>query len=276
MSKFLQFLSTPFPQPTRTSKKLLYIILVGIGSSCFILLYNPFGIKSQNGEWLVDVVVFSLGLVFILAVLFMEWLIPMVVPHLFNRWTLGKAIVWYTIVILFVGFVMFAYKNAWAGFQEFTSRDFLLVSGRVLIIGGTVSFIVLGVWQYVNQRKIALLSARETYTITAQNGKSIQLVLKDILYISSDDNYVDIHYLKDNTREKEVFRSSLKNIETQIVNPLSPMKRCHRQYLINSERFQIEKMTSRTMTIVLQGYEDQVPVSKKYIPEMKQHLSTRP
>ena len=276
MTKLLQFLSTPFPRPQRTRKNLLYIVLVGLGSSFFILLYKPFGIQNQTGEWLVTVVIFSLGLVFILSVLLMEWVVPAVFPYLFRQWTLGKAIMWYTWLILFVGFVMFVYKNLWSGFREFTSLEFLLVSGRVFIIGITVSFVVLGIWQYISQRKMALVSSQETYTIKAQNGKAIQFIPQDILYIQSDDNYVDIHYLAKGVRQKEVLRSSLKSVETQIVNPLSPMVRCHRQYLINLERFQIAKMTTRAMTLALKDYEDEVPVSKKYIPDLKQQLSTRP
>ncbi|OJJ19425.1 hypothetical protein BKI52_21690 [marine bacterium AO1-C] len=276
MSKFFQFLSTPFPRPQRTRKNLLYIVLVGIGSSFFILLYKPFGIQNQTGEWLVDAVIFSLGIVFIFSVLLMEWGLPVVFPRLFKQWTLGKAVLWYAWVILFVGFVMFVYKNLWAGFQEFTFQEFVLVLGRVFIIGFTVSFVVLGIWQYISQRRVALISSQETYTITAQNGKSVQFVLKDILYIQSDDNYVDIHYLAQGIRQKEVLRSSLKNIESQIVNPLSPIIRCHRQYLINLECFKIAKMTTRAMTLTLQGHDDQIPVSKKYIPNLKQQLSTHP
>ncbi|HAS39279.1 MAG TPA: hypothetical protein DCS93_02315 [Microscillaceae bacterium] len=276
MTKLLQFLSTPFPRPQRTRKNLLYVVLVGIGSSFFILLYNPFNIQNQTGEWWLKLVIFSLGLVFILAIWLIEWVFPALVPRLFKQWNLGKAILWYTWVILFVGFVMFVYKNLLGGFQAFTSREFLLVSGRVFVIGITVSFVVLGIWQYINQRKIALVSSQETYTITAQNGKAVQFIPQDILYIQSDDNYVDIHYLARGERQKEVLRSSLKNIETQIVNPLSPIIRCHRQYLINLERFHIAKMTTRAMTLTLKDYEDEVPVSKKYIPELKQQLSTRP
>lgn len=275
-SNLSQLLFTPFPRPQRSKKKLWYIILVGLGCSFFILLYQPFGIQNQTGEWLVDLVIFSLGVVFILAILFMEWVIPQLFPRLFNHWTLGKAVLWYTCVILFVGLTMFIYKNIWGGFREFTSLEFFLVVGRILIIGSTVSFIILGVWQYFNQKNIAAILANETYTVTAQNGKTIKLILKEILYISSDDNYVDIHYLADGIRQKAVFRSSLKNMEAQIVTPLSPIFRCHRQHLINIEYFTIEKMNSRSMLVTLDNYGDEIPVSKKYIDHIKQHLSTHP
>lgn len=273
--QILKYLSTPFPRPEKNRKNLLWIILVGLGSSFFILVYEPFGIENTTGEWFVDIIIFSLGIVFIISVLFMEWLIPKLFPQLFKKWTLGKAIAWYTMVFLFVGVVMFLYKSYLAGFRDFTFQEFLLVLARICGIGITVSFFVLGIWNYINRKKISLITSGENYTITASNGKSIQLNLKDIVFIASDDNYIDIHFLSQGQRKKEVLRSSLKNVEAQIANPLSPIYRCHRRYLINTEYFKILKMNSRTMTIGLDNHPDQIPVSKQYAEEIAHHLQFR-
>lgn len=111
--------------------------------------------------------------------------------------------------------------------------------------------------------------------ITPQNGNPIELKLKDILYINSNDNYVDIHFMSNGERKKNLIRSSLKSVEAQIVNPLSPIRRCHRGYLINVEYFKIQKMTSRNMVIALLHYPDEIPVSKQYIESIKNQLQTR-
>lgn len=275
MSPF-DYLYTPFPRPVRNRKNLLWVILVGMSGSIFIMLYNPFGIRNDTRLWYVDLVILGLGVLFILSVLIMEWLIPSLFPKLFKKWTLGKALIWYTLLIVFIGANNFLYKNYWANFNEFTWTEFLLVLARTLGVGVTVTFFVLGIWQYLNRKKIALITSKETYTVTTQNGKKVNLNLKDILYISSDDNYVDIHYESGDIRKKIILRSSLKNIESQIVNPLSPICRCHRRYLINTEYFSILEMSSRSMTITLKNYEDQVPVSKQFVPSIKRSLSISP
>jgi DNA-binding LytR/AlgR family response regulator len=139
-----------------------------------------------------------------------------------------------------------------------------------------VSFFILGIWQYLNRRKIASITAKETYTVTTQSGQQVSLNLQDILFIGSDDNYVDIHFETSGNRNKIMLRSSLKNVESQIVNPLSPIIRCHRSYLINSEHFEIVNSSSRSMTIGLKNYDHQIPVSRQYIPSIKTRLTIRP
>lgn len=272
----VEYLSTPFPRPKRNRKNLLWVVLVGIASSLFILLYQPFGIENTTGELFVDLVILSLGILFIFSVLFMEWGIPSLFPKLFRNWTLGKALLWYALVILFIGAVQFLYKSFWSNFQEFTWADFLGVLARTLGIGITVSFFVTGIWQYLNRKRLSLISSAEIYTVTSQGGKTLSLNLRDILYISSDDNYVDIHYEADGERNKLVFRSSLKNVEKQIVNPLSPILRCHRRYLINAEHFSVDNPSNRNMTVKLKHHGDSVPVSGQYTTAVKARLQIRP
>ena len=274
--KVLNYLSTPFPRPAKNRKNLLWVVVVGISASIFILLYKPFGIENTTGELWVDLVIFSLGLLFIASVLFMEWLIPSLFPKWFGKWTLGKALLWYTLVLVFIAAVNFLYKSYWSNFQEFTLVDFLWVLARTFVISITVCFFILGIWQYFNRRKLALISAQETYRVTTQNGQEIDLNLKDTLYISSDDNYVDIHYRSGGKRSKIVIRSSLKNIETQVVNALSPIHRCHRRYLINIAHFSLLDPRTRSMVVGLKGQDDEVPVSKQYARFILSLLSVRP
>ena len=88
------------------------------------------------------------------------------------------------------------------------------------------------------------------------------------MYVVSDDNYVDIHIQSDEKREKIIFRSSLKNIEEQIVNPLSPLYRCHRRYIINASFFKIKNRKSRNTSLELIPFGEEIPVSAKYASEI--------
>ena len=220
--------------------------------------------------------IIGLGLVFFLAIYIVEFLIPRLVPKLFIQWTLGKAVLWYTFGILIVGAIMFLSKSYLAGFRDFTWNEYLLVLGRILGIGIIVSFFVLGIINYFNRKKLSLLAPTEGYLIKAANDKSLRLNLKEVMYIVSDDNYVDIHLEVNGERKKIVFRSSLKNIEAQIVNPLSPIYRCHRRHLINIYHFKPKSQSSRSTTIKLINYSDEVPVSKQYVDQIIKLLQIRP
>ncbi|MEM6830286.1 MAG: LytTR family transcriptional regulator DNA-binding domain-containing protein, partial [Bacteroidota bacterium] len=133
-------------------------------------------------------------------------------------------------------------------------------------------FFVLGLISYTQKSKIASIAANESCFVKAPNGKVTQLFFNEILYIESDENYVDIHLLKNGARRKEVIRSSLKNIEDQLVYAISPMYRCHRKYLINFKYFEVVDSSSRSMTIQLKGGETTIPVSKQYVTKISDLL----
>ncbi len=273
--KLKNIILAPFPRPKWTRKNILWIILVGLGASIFILLYEPFGIANTTGEWHVDLVIFSLGLVFIASAFFAEFVVPALFPKPFKRWTVGKAMIWYPIVIVFLGGVQFLYKSWWGGWIDFTWQEFFFVLARMLGISFTVAFFILGIWQYLDKKKFSRILSKEVYNLKTPDGRETRLDLSEVLFIASDDNYVDIHIESAGTRKKIILRSSLKNIETQLANPISPIKRCHRGFLINTNYFKILEERNRKMTIGLENYNDEIPVSGQFIPLMKEHLDFR-
>ncbi|MEM9857429.1 MAG: LytTR family DNA-binding domain-containing protein [Bacteroidota bacterium] len=265
-----RLLKAPFPKPEFSKQKVIWIVILGLGCSLFILFYNPFEISSQTRDFYLKALIFNLGIIFSACIIFMEWIIPKAFPKAFKNWNIGKALIWYTLVILFTGTIIFLYKSFLGGFSEFGLMDFFYVFGRVVVISFTVAVAVVGISQLFNQKRIATLISGENFQIQTADGKSINISLNDILFATSDDNYVDIHYLENEDRTKVILRSSLKSIEAQIVNPISSIYRCHRQYLINTERFKIVKASSRSMTLILNEYADEIPVSAKYVDTIKQ------
>lgn len=217
-----------------------------------------------------------MGIVFIASYLFIEWIVPSVIPNPFKTWTLSRAIAWYTLVILFIGAAMFLYKSFLAGFTDFTLKEYFFVIGRTFLIALTVSFFSLGLYQYFSRKPISFFANSTTYDIKTSAGKNLSINPQQILYISSDDNYVDVHYEVNGHRTKAILRSSLKHIEAQLVNQISPIHRCHRRFLINVNRFESRKITSRNMIIVLKDHPDELPVSRQYIERIKQLMPTRP
>lgn len=274
--KLLKILYTPFPRPKNTIKNFFWVLLIALSATFFIIIFEPFDIENRTGGWYFNIAIFGLGLVFFISIYLMEFVVPQILPKFFHNWSFGKAIIWYTWLILFVGAIMFICKSYLAGFSDFTWTEYLFVLGRLLGIGITVSFFVIGFFNYFNRKNFSLISSNENYLITAPNTKSIRLNLNDVMYIVSDDNYVDIHIETNGIRKKLVIRSSLKNIEDQIVNPITPIYRCHRRHLINITYFKIKKSTSRNTTIELINYKDEIPVSKQYVSQIKKLVQIRP
>lgn len=83
----------------------------------------------------------------------------------------------------------------------------------------------------------------------------LQIKRSDLICISSADNYVEISYLIHSVLHKKLLRTTLKNIESQIINLL----KVHRSHLINPIHFKAWKNAN---TLLLTQME--VPVSKNY------------
>lgn len=272
----IRYFETPFPRPNNNRTNVFWVFLIGVLCSVFILIFKPFNIENTSGALYQDLILFSLGILFSLSIYAWDFVIPGLFPKPFKKWTLGRAIVWYSLMMLFVGALMFLYKSYLGGFSDFTFKEYLFVCGRVFLISITVSFFVLGLISYLRKSNISSLASNESCFLKAPNDRTIQLYFNEILYIESDDNYVDIHLLKNGERSKEVFRSSLKNVEDQLVYAISPIYRCHRKYLINFKYFEVVDSSSRSMTIRLKDGETSIPVSKQYVPQISQLLPTRP
>ncbi|NQZ79165.1 MAG: LytTR family transcriptional regulator, partial [Ekhidna sp.] len=217
----------------------------------------------------------SLGILFSASIYIWDFLIPSLFPKSFKKWTLGRAVLWYSFMILFVGALMFLYKSYLGGFSDFTFKEYLFVCGRVFLISVTVSFFVVGIINYFRNDKISSIASNESCLVKAPNDKEILLYFNEILYIESDENYVDIHLMINGERRKEILRSSLKGIEDQLVYALSPIYRCHRKYLINFQYFEVLDANTRSMTIQLKEGGITIPVSKQYVPQISKLLINR-
>lgn len=107
------------------------------------------------------------------------------------------------------------------------------------------------------------------------DNKSGKLTLnyKNIVSIKSADNYIEIFYLENDLVEKKLIRSTLKNIESQLVHQRSFI-RCHRTRIINS--IHIDKLARNYSgyCIKMSYLDEEIPVSRQYIAQVKEVIST--
>ena len=76
--------------------------------------------------------------------------------------------------------------------------------------------------------------------MVAENEKdSIELFAESLFYIESSDNYSTIFYEKAGKLQKELLRSSLTRLESQISS--ESIVRCHRSFIVNLDK--VEKVT---------------------------------
>jgi DNA-binding LytR/AlgR family response regulator len=107
--------------------------------------------------------------------------------------------------------------------------------------------------------------------ISENSSENLSLLIADVAFIKSADNYVEITYKEGDSFKKKLIRNTLKNIEQQI-GQYSNFIRCHRICLVNMHY--VEKLntsySNHWLTII--GYHEQIPVSRQYLLKLKESL----
>jgi DNA-binding LytR/AlgR family response regulator len=107
--------------------------------------------------------------------------------------------------------------------------------------------------------------------VSDNNSENLTLLIAEVAYIKSADNYVEIAFKEGDSFRKKLIRNTLKNIELQI-KQYSNFIRCHRICIVNLHY--IEKLTrsDNNHWLTIKGFEEQVPVSRQYLLKLKEAL----
>lgn len=102
----------------------------------------------------------------------------------------------------------------------------------------------------------------------AGNYENLRLFFKDLVYIQSSDNYVEISYLENNVLKKALIRTKLSSIKKDFPDLLQT----HRSFLINKLHFkQWQIKNSKTELILFNDIV--IPISKTYLDNTKHSLN---
>ena len=94
--------------------------------------------------------------------------------------------------------------------------------------------------------------------------------LNQLLYIQSQDNYIEIHYLKDGDYTKHLMRGTLK----KLLNDFPFLLKVHRSFIVNPYKVECLVGNYTKAAISLKNVDVSIPVSKSYFSSVKNYLST--
>jgi DNA-binding LytR/AlgR family response regulator len=93
----------------------------------------------------------------------------------------------------------------------------------------------------------------------------MRLTLKsvNILYLESNDNYVNVYYLDNEKTKSYLVRNSLKQLEKSLKD--YPIYRCHRSYSVNIKNVKMIRKAKKGYELVINSLKEEcLPVSKSY------------
>ena len=145
-----------------------------------------------------------------------------------------------------------------------------LVGKALKITAGTCIYPYLFIWIGMEAKTInTSLSQRSDDTSLIRfydEYKKLRFVIapEAVLYIRSEDNYAQIHYLDKGMPQKFILRSSMKALEDNLRQ--HGLIRCHRSYFVNPSFIRIIHRNDAGLIVAelnQEGYES-IPISQKY------------
>lgn len=107
--------------------------------------------------------------------------------------------------------------------------------------------------------------------ISETSTENLTLIIAEVVFIQSADNYVEIVYMDGDKIKKELIRNTLKNIELQI-KQYSNFIRCHRTCIVNMHYIEKLNQDYNSHWLTIKGYPERIPVSRQYLLKLKEAL----
>ncbi len=279
---FLNWLKKPYYFINSTKYNLILSFGVGLFVFLFLFLFEPFGLTSILNNKLLYTGGF--GLISFTTMSFFYLVLPYFFKDFFKdeNWTVGKNIYFLFFMVLVICFGNFYYNTAVQNTKNFsllTFKDFFTYTFSLsifpLIIFTFISEKLYRLHREKNSieimklKKISIHSKNniDEITLFSNNNKdSIILNLHNLIYITSNKNYVSFYVLTNTVVKEKVLRITLTNVEKKLLQ-YNYLIRCHKSYIVNSKFMNRISGNARGYFLESNNLKIQIPVSRSFKKE---------
>lgn len=264
--------------------ELVELFAISLGIFLFILFFNPFGLNNPNLNNQLLVTLGLGGIIFFMMSLFYI-VLPLIFPRLLKpdvsreepQYIIGF-IVWIINSVAFAFYLRYIGRISLSFYMVFKAVVVCLAPFIVYWIIQTriilkQQIIILkhkmGRMQDALSGQITYLLQRKTVIESENKSESIELMLSDIIYIRSADNYIELVYNENGELKRRLLRNTLKNIEKQL-SQYPDFLRCHRTTLVNTNYIERLYRSYSGVLIKIKGYDIEIPVSRQYLLKVKE------
>ncbi len=259
---------------------------IGLGVFLFVLIFKPFPLDHIEFDER-KLFVLGLGALVFLVLFIVRIVYPCLMENNYQHETktalhslLSGFIIWLVCTVIFSVYLNFAGFVSPSSYLVFKIVLICLAPPLILAFYDKMAELkrqneALILEEKIIQQKIGKNEAdhlnRSIEFIAETNAEKVSLLVKDILFIKSADNYAEIHYYDADLVKKKLVRNTLKNIELQI-RAYPGFIRCHRICIVNTH--QIEKLNGNCNhhSLILKGCDEEIPVSRQYFLKLKEAL----
>lgn len=285
MQRIRKYLSHLYPLEENIWK---IIIPISVFIGLFLVVFQPFGLY----DLIVKYKVFKLagyGLVTFFMLIINLLLIPRLFPLRFKeeKWTVLKEICFLLWILFTVGLGNLLYSSLTMGFT-LTTVNLLIFQVYTLAIGIIpVTVLTMIKQNYLNRKNresahliTSSIKEHQIYPgmereirISSENEKEYAVMkVQDLLFIKSDGNYITVGYLKSGTITMTLLRNTMK-YAVDLLEPYPFIFQCHRSWLVNLHRISEVLGNSQGLRIIIDGFEEEIPVARKIMTGFRQAIA---
>ncbi len=245
----------------------MHSLIVPLFALIFIIYYKPYDVYAflsmEHASFAFNVtILFCITLVSISITRGWLYLIGKyrrITKSVYLAWCIGETLV----ASLFISLYIVLMDKESASFFELAGSSYIMMLATCIYPYG---FLWLGMELYSKNNEEHESSDDSSLIRFHDEYKKLRLVIAPdaVIFIKSEDNYVQIHYIDKNRTKKFILRSSMRALEDTLGQ--HGLVRCHRSYFINPAFIRIvHRDTSGLIVAELNqdGYES-IPISRKY------------
>jgi hypothetical protein len=287
----LTLLQQPYPGYSGARKGLAICAVVALCVWGVLFLLKPFGLHRLPANTLAWHALVYAGATFTIATVF-TILLPCWLPKWYaeEKWNVRRELLLMLLMVITIAvanlFINSILVKGGISFKELLRFMGITLSVGILPLSIAIIFKQRSLYQKYRQAaeilnrqlKEETASAatpiiQDALQLTGDNQQErIQLLPRQLLLISTADNYVAIVHLENNQSQSVLFRGTLKKMESDLqTHP--QFIRCHRSHIVNLDAVRRVTGNAQGYKLELDGWPEPIPVGRQYNPLIKERLA---
>lgn len=285
MKRFFRKFNEPFPDPDSSKQSFIHTLWVGLFITLFLYFITPNDLDNFDGNTFLLCARF--GIITVVVATLFDFLLIFIlkIDRTIPSWTFKKWILSMIMLIALISIANYAYITYLSSKPLVLSHFFEVMVTTSII--GLFPVVFSGLIIQINannknqiqaaeiQSHFPIQKTKEQVIHFSSNNKNqnLEVAVKNVFYLEAMQNYVSVCYKEEGQVKKELIRNTIKNLEAQ--NQESPLMRCHRSFIVNSELIEKVEGNAQGLRLSLKNLDDViVPVSRKYIPILREIKGT--
>lgn len=277
--QFISLLNQPIVK-SKFKKEIYFSIFIGLSVFIILLVFQPFGTNNFNDDNKVFIL-FGYGIIISLGYIIFAFIFPLIFKRFYhnnnnNNWTIGNELLHYVFVFFLIIVLTYFYRNII--FNVTFSFERLFRYTLVALSTGIIplSFVLLLKYypffiERPKQINTTINSKNTLIHILGGNKKEeLSFNIEELLFIKSLENYVEIYLFNKQKIQKNILRSTLTKIKSQI--HCESVIQVHRSYIVNLKNTTEIIGKSPNYKLKLYHSDFEIPISRTKIKFIREKV----